>query len=629
MSQPDAEPDAISVPDPEKTKYMPTKNLWTTNKILKGALIFMGILLVIAWILMMLAAKELSAARKAGTWSRELCGYEYMEAETERYKLAAAYQKSAKRLIYAALATFIGLGAIAIATMAFFGADIFVTALRKDNTYNDSTKTSALIWGSVLFVVLALLAQVGTLTGRFGEILNQKSYNEAITVEGANDEIKKKNPLLIQSVILGTLASLGLMFLAYNYVATTDKDANGISFPEMPSASYLGLVVLTFVLATTLSLVLTKYYTRLNAWFSDYGTQTNTLNTDLANVMTEEGPTGTTQDYLRRNIKRLDPNADIGVADALTVNYKDLLYAYVFHADGEEMNYLDKKTVRADDAKRIFETLKSELTTLIPNTDIRKEYTDALDAAYVAVLASLTSSVTRPTITTALLQQAVRDALAKVKQTTPIKLNAALRYYLSSLLANDAPIKVAELRNYVKTIVETHAESAVRMTHADIMAAIEKNIIGKVVIGVSGADLDATVIGTSKDDTRRQALLDSFADGRDNGLDDIKLRTTVGAFLADRIGRLVAEVLATTRTKLDFRDKLSALRSSQMTQEADKFIRAIFIASIVIAALFAYGVFHYFYTKAEDFVTLVSAGVILVLVLAMSFYGWFMGQTII
>lgn len=626
----DIAPATASLAPEAKPLYMPTPKLWTSNSILKGALILMGVILIIAWILMMFAAKELSGARKAGAWSRELCGYEFMEAETERYKLAEAYQKSAKKLIYAALAMFVGLGALAMLTMTGFSLETFIVALRKGTTYNVPEKSVPVFLQGIIFVIiLMLLSQSTTLITRFGQILNQKSYNEAVTVADANEEIKKQNPLLIQSVVLGTLTSLGLLFAAYKFVATEDTGANGISFPKMPSLGYLSLVVLIFIVGGTLSLVLTKYYTLLNAQFSDYNTKTGELNTAIKDILTEEGTMGLTNDYISRNIKRLDPKADVEIADALTVNYPDSLYAYVFHADGDEMNHLDKKTIRADEAKRIFETIKSELNTLIPNVDNRKEYTSAIDSAYVAVLASLSTFVAEPTITESLLKSAIDTPIAKLKTQTSIKLNDAMRYDLGNILNADDPIKVSSLRESIKKVVETYAQSAVKMTHADMMAAIEEKVIGKVFAGKTGTDLDNLEIGKFKDDTRRQAILNSFADGRENGLDDVILKTSVSDFIKDRISALVTIILATTETKLDVRTKLRNLRNSQVTQEADTFVRTMFIASVVIAVLFAYGIFHYFYKRAPDLVTLVSAGLILVLVLALSFYGWFMGQTII
>lgn len=612
---------------PTERYYLPDKNLWLKTPVLKGIVLLMGVILIIAWILMMLAAKELSAARKAGTWSRELCGYEYMEAETERYKLAEVYERSAKRLVYAALAIFVMLGVLGMLTMSLYGLEVSIAGYKILNSANPTIGWGT--FGLIALAFLTLLSQSTTLLTAFGLIANEKSYNEAVTVAGANEEIKKRNPLFIQSVILGTLASAALLFATYNSVAV--KDRGGADLPELPSLNYLMLVVLMFIIGITLSLVLTKYYTRLNAWFSDYDTKTAELNTEIEGLIKNEGDTGITRDYISGNIKRLDPTAPMDLKSTLDVSYGDHLYAYVFHADGDEMSYLDKKTVSTDDAKQIFEVLKMDISSLVPNVDIQKVYKDAIDKAYVAVLASVVSFGTTPTITTALLQTALSDEINKISQTNQytIKLNSALRYYMNNFLKADTPVKVSELRTEIEKIVDTHAQSTGAMSKSAIITAINTNVIGKVFSSVKAADLDNTIIGTYSSDPRRQAISDSFVDGTGNGLDDVVLKTTLIEFLKDRVTTIVAQILATTQSKTNVRTKLDTLRNLQLTAEADTFVRAIFIASVVIAVLLAYGVFHYFYQRNPDLVTLGSAGFILVVVFALSFYGWFMGQTII
>jgi len=52
----------------------------------------------------------------------------------------------------------------------------------------------------------------------------------------------------------------------------------------------------------------------------------------------------------------------------------------------------------------------------------------------------------------------------------------------------------------------------------------------------------------------------------------------------------------------------------------------VYVWSLIIAVLFAYLGFHLLYRRNPEWITIGSVVLILGLVLALSFYGWFMGQ---
>ena len=54
----------------------------------------------------------------------------------------------------------------------------------------------------------------------------------------------------------------------------------------------------------------------------------------------------------------------------------------------------------------------------------------------------------------------------------------------------------------------------------------------------------------------------------------------------------------------------------------------VYIWSLILTVLFAYIAFHKIYRSGPELVTIGSVVLILALVLALSFYGWFMGQAI-
>ena len=627
------------MPDGPNVWKLPTKPI-INDSVLKTTLIAMVVVLFVAWILMMLAARKISEAQKSGIWTQKLCGLEYMEAETERYKLAQAYESYSKRLIYAAIAIFMTLGMLGLLIFTGLGVEVAFRMIRLNKIvsadilrqFGDKNLLNTLI----AIIACTLVYPLITLGTTWGNLIGERSYKEPTTLADAEKVLKDtKNPVLIQTTIIGGLFSAILLYLVYTQYAKSAGDptiANLEGLYNAPSPALFGGILILFFIGMGLTMALTKSYTYLNAWFSDYNTKVSSLNTNLNSLLSDDALKRPTSDYLSDNIKRYNPKADMDLENALELNYKNDMYAYLLHMDGAEVEFLEKTTITPSYAQAIITELKVDLDRLVDSLEQRTRFKANLDAGLLKMFASLSGRAIKPEITVTLLQRVVEDSFrtGNTILNTPISLNNSIRMMLESILSTEKPIKVSELRNAIYKVIDDKATSTPQLSKADMKRSVETLVFAKVFRGITpGPELDNTVLGSTSTDPRRVALLDAFSSNSANGLSGIIINQTLVSYLTDRVAAIIAQMDQTNSQQSDLRTKLSELRRFQLGKENNKFVQMVFIWSIILITLFAFGVFHYFYEINESLVTIFSAGTILVLVFILTFYGWFMGQTMI
>jgi len=599
----------------------------------------MLVILFVAWFLMILSAKKISEAQKNGTWTQKLCGLEYMEAETNRYKLSKVYESYSKRLIYTAIAMFMTLGLIGLIVFTGFGLETIISIIRIGRQDFDTEiaevfgKKSYIVFILCIILTGFLIYTLVPLTNTWKDLIQERSYNEPTSIADAENTIKnKKNPILIQSTVIGGVLSAVLLYIVYTQYAVASKDITSLTLPNAPSPLIFGSILGVFVIGMGLAIGLTKSYTYLNAWFSKYTEEVKSINTDIDSLLSDDALKNQTADYLSDNIKRFNPKADMDIENAIQLNYKDEKYAYLLHMDGSEVEYLEKTTITPNYALAIIEELKVDINRFVDNLELRTKYNTSLDAALLKMFASISGRAIKTEITPALLQTTIETAF-KVGGTIPsisISLNNSIRAMLEVLLGQEKPIKVSEIRTAIHNEIDANAVSTQGMSKQAMKTAVETNVLNVIFARIpAGTERDNTLVGPTSTDGRRASIINSFLSSFDHGLQGLTISQKLVPYLTDRVIAIIKEMDQTNTQQTNLRTKLSELRRFQLSKETNSFVNTVFIWSIILISIFAFGIFHYFYQISPSLVTMFTAGTILVLVFILTFYGWFMGQTMV
>lgn len=636
-------------PDENGDYKMPVKFLAFQRPLVKWAIVLMVLSLVVAWIVMIVGAKRLHEARKLGEWKQQECGREYMEAETARYEMSRVYETHVRRYIYVALAMFMFLAMTSLLLMTAFSAES-VRALWKMGKFLPETGANVFerpgwpIGATVLVAFLALLAQTSTLSGIWGDRMSEKSYTEATTYEAAIKKINTQQmPGLIQGMVIGTLAMIGIVFVMYAKVfkrrgafgdtgvgAPFGSDSGALGFvPDAPPLLSMIALIFFFVAGLALTMALVKSYGALNARFTEYGTKTDAINDVLRKVAEEPGTKDPARDYLLANIRRVHPDAELSVPSALDNNYGSQYYGYAMHEDGTEVGFLNTNRVTLARAEGTIAAIKDYLPVLVLNADLRAAYSRALDGAFAKVAANAKLLSDTPEISIEGLTSAIGDAFRPEDSDAriPVYLNDALRFEMHQLLKADATdeIKVSSVRQVIQTFVEDKAQKLPNMGVSEIMNIVNTELFAKT-FKLSGEDLDNAKL--AREDTKRDDIVNWFKcdASRDNGLCRVILLDSLGTYMQG-LARVIAERLVKADdSQGKIRDAMSELRTNPLPQEADGFIRIVYVWSLILVVIFAYLGFHLLYRRNPGMVTVASVTLILGLVLTLSVYGWFMGQ---
>jgi len=615
--------------------------------LVKWSIRIMACALVVAWIVMMVGAKRLHEARKLGEWKQQECGREYMESETARYEMSKVYESHVRRYIYVALAMFMFLSLSSVLLMALYSIESSIVLFKGFNslkflptkTPNIFERPNKMVGITIVGATLALIAQTSTLSGIWGDRMSEKSYTQATTVAQANEDVNKKQmPALIQATVIGTLAMAAIVFVMYNKIfkqegAFADSAISGaVSFiPDALPLSYFIKLIFMFVLGLALTMGLVKSYGTLNGHFSEYRTKAGDINTSLTAAAAEKSPTEQpTRDYLLNNIRRIDPKAELSVPSALDTNYSSDYYGYAMHEDGAEVGFLNTNRITVDRAAGTIEAMKDDLAVLVQNADIRASYNKALTNALAKAAANAALLSDKPEIAVASLQKAIASAFAPKagEKKIPVQLNDALRFEMNNLLKDTATdsIKLESVRNAITALVTDRAQKKANMGTSEIMGIINSGLFASVFPGKTGADLDNVVL--SREDTKRDSIIDWFKcnSSTNNGLCDVILLESLGSYMSTRAASVASKLVTTNEEQNKIRNGMSMLRQNPLDKQADGFIGMVYIWSLILVVLFAYMAFHKIYRSGPELVTIGSVVLILALVLALSFYGWFMGQ---
>jgi len=611
---------------------------------LKYSIALMVSALVVAWIVMMLGAKRLHEARKLGEWKQQECGQEYMESETARYEMSKVYESHVRRYIYVALAMFMSLSLLSVGLMAIFASESFVLVFFNEKAklkgVSDSVfdKPSKMVGVTIVVATATLLWQTSEISKIWADRMSEKSYTQATTVAAAAEEINEKRmPALIQTSVISAVAMAAIVFVMYNKIfRPPGAFPEYAGFPEflkfVPDAipmPYLIVVIFFFLIGLGLAMGLVKSYGMLNAYFSEYTAKTGEINASLKGIVNDSTMAQQMSDYLLNNIRRIYPKAELNAPNVLSTRYESEYYGYAMHEEGTELKFLNTSRITLVRAQGMIESLKDNLGILVLNNDIREAYKKLLDKAFVKVATSSALLSDKPDVSVGALQLAIAEAFKQVNGAQiPMPLNDALRFDMYQRLKADAgdDIKLSSLRETIDKFVRDRAQMKPNMGHSEIMSTINAELFAKLFPTLKGADLDEARI--SREDTKRDSIIEWFkcSASVNNGLCDVILLESLGTYMSTLAKDVSDRLMLADKTQGTIRDGMSTLRQNSLSGKADEFIGMVYVWSLIIAVLFAYLGFHLLYRRNPEWITIGSVVLILGLVLALSFYGWFMGQ---
>jgi hypothetical protein len=606
---------------------------------LKYSIALMVSALVVAWIVMMLGAKRLHEARKLGEWKQQECGQEYMESETARYEMSKVYESHVRRYIYVALAMFMSLSLLSVALMAIFASESFVLVFFNEKAklkgVSDSvfSKPDKMVGVTIVVATAVLLWQTSEISKIWADRMSEKSYAQATTVAAATEEINEKRmPALIQTSVISAVAMAAIVFVMYNKIFRPPVAfPTGLltSVPDAIPMPYLIVVIFFFLIGLGLAMGLVKSYGMLNAYFSEYTAKTGEINASLKGVVNDSTMAQQMSDYLLNNIRRIYPKAELNAPNVLSTRYESEYYGYAMHEEGTELKFLNTSRITLVRAQGMIESLKDNLGILVLNNDIREAYKKLLDKAFVKVATSSALLSDKPDVSVGALQLAIAEAFKQVNGAQiPMPLNDALRFDMYQRLKADAgdDIKLSSLRETIDKFVRDRAQMKPNMGHSEIMSTINAELFAKLFPTLKGADLDEARI--SREDTKRDSIIEWFkcSASVNNGLCDVILLESLGTYMSTLAKDVSDRLMLADKTQGTIRDGMSTLRQNSLSGKADEFIGMVYIWSLIIAVLFAYLGFHLLYRRNPEWITIGSVVLILGLVLALSFYGWFMGQ---
>jgi hypothetical protein len=534
---------------------------------------------------------------------------------------------------------FMSLSLLSVALMAIFASESFVLvffnekAKLKDISPKVFSKPDKMVGVTIVVATAVLLWQTSEISKIWADRMSEKSYAQATTVAAATEEINEKRmPALIQTSVISAVAMAAIVFVMYNKIfRPSGAFPTGLltSVPDAIPMPYLIVVIFFFLIGLGLAMGLVKSYGMLNAYFSEYTAKTGEINASLKGVVNDSTMAQQMSDYLLNNIRRIYPKAELSAPNVLSTRYESEYYGYAMHEEGTELKFLNTSRITLVRAQGMIESLKDNLGILVLNNDIREAYKKLLDKAFVKVATSSALLSDKPDVSVGALQLAIAEAFKQVNGAQiPMPLNDALRFDMYQRLKADAgdDIKLSSLRETIDKFVRDRAQMKPNMGHSEIMSTINAELFAKLFPTLTGADLDEARI--SREDTKRDAIIEWFkcSASVNNGLCDVILLESLGTYMSTLAKDVSDRLMLADKTQGTIRDGMSTLRQNSLSGKADEFIGMVYIWSLIIAVLFAYLGFHLLYRRNPEWITIGSVVLILGLVLALSFYGWFMGQ---
>ncbi|MFZ9264583.1 MAG: hypothetical protein ACO222_05430, partial [Polynucleobacter sp.] len=313
-----------------------------------------SVVLIVVMLILMVCSVNLSTAYKKGEMTRESCGMEYLEAETERREIQLAWEgdNGVKKIFTAGLAIFLAIAGIGLVILCI---DIFMTSLKKDgnsnNIYKWSSTRPALILSSFL-----ILSSLGTLQAMAILLINGKWWDTTTTDLNAYIKQKMYAPLITVIGTAGIAIILGLVT-----IGQVETQANIVQ--EWVLAA-ITLGVLIFLIP------LLKQYTYFKFYIEDYKKKGEAVMTAIGKV------DGQVAQYIKQN------KADYGETAG-----EDFLY--IMHRDGKEGEFLPVQELGKELLTPIKDSVKILLTDLVVDSTLR----DSLYANFTTNIATASTDL--------------------------------------------------------------------------------------------------------------------------------------------------------------------------------------------------------------------------------------------
>lgn len=542
-----------------------------------------GTVVLTAWILLIVSAYKLSAAKAYGTRKREACGVEYLEAETARYEIYNAFNGSVRKLFRTSIMMLMTVGLIPL--FVAIGVSIFIPW--KQQTLKGWK--SSFVW---LFPILTGMVATAFLKFWGSEVKQGKvsaylsKFNRPFQQNPMMRSVKMLTafvPILVL-LIIGTLLLNGMQF---NLTTDTKSAWLGI---------LLRYTILTIIIGTVLAYVYGDYQTLQTDIAARYSQVKARLETVVSSLL---GNTDFKR-YLEINVKRYMPNLENN-PNLDSAKIKDRLYSFVEHRPGNDTFGYNSQYIMVNKLKEVFDPFIKGTTSI----DDRAALLRLLQLIYT--------------------QGSVDDKyLFKVDK---------LAGWMHEIFGKDTPVSLGLQKSFGKMVTETNA-GITGLTYKSVNGVVEAYIAAPI-------DGDGNAISRfDSEETKKRLtyLMYEIVHRSEYKESELVSYDTVHFYL-DNDSVINDEVIANiseTITKYEksptvdssvsaFQRALRMARESEepMIESTDLFLRHMMTVSLILVAAVVYIVFHQMYVANKGAVVLFTSATILFGIFLITWYSWF------
>lgn len=573
-----------------------------------GIILLGVVLLIIAVIIMFMVYSKMMFACNLGRRKQETCGLEYMEAETIRYEFHKAYNSSVLKLIKVSW------------IMLMVSATLMIAAYILTSLIHESTGTKKMIHSMIGIVLIAcvLSATIKLSMDRSLKVMQELQYGQIDATE------KKK----IFGMLIGMLgATLLVMWtVAFWFISKKSENDNDVNtiLPVLLIAASLTLIVPAAILVFKLHIDL---FNVNGSYVAAATALQNFLNgsftPDIATML---------RNYLAQNINRLEPNrAGVDGTDVPADAYK-----FVEHKDSQTM----------------FDMVS---TNLVPWYIYESKWTEFLEC--IESKCSDLEGDWSQGVQLQVLRMHVDRVMFALLGGIP---QARTDYRFNKVdVANYLDTRVKSWNDVSTTKITTNPSTMDALpgsfTYRELYTwASEKAMVAKEG---SSCDFERCPGGTDDCNTYMfwmhfpiyvvyQWRSDIFSGlSFDKRTMDGRVRNLMTAYTGDDqickhvrekvLGKLMSNVMTTASADtVDFsgmKTQLAILRTKdeEILSSVASIRKVIIFFAIVLIGIPAYMIFHALYKINAGTTTIVTSIAIILCIVAITWYGWFMGALVL
>lgn len=556
---------------------------------------------VVIWIILVHVVSKLIYAKAVGERLQDSCKFEYMENETVRFKITRTYQQYNYLLSKVAPMLFlIPIGFIYIASVE----ETF--RIMRHSVFSSNSLLLKVIGAIILVIYVALPLS----SGLTFVILNSKASTK-YNVPLKDKALQLANNLMYSSLFVAYV----LAFALFMYLKISSRIilfVLGIVFTWIVSAMYLK-----------------NLHGMYNGTIVPYEQKTKEVNT----LIHEKRSSGDAMldRYFLTNIRRAHPKETIDSLGGDT-KYKDKLYAYLMHRNGDETfslsgasHVVSMRTIKEKCKHYYLMSIRTSEADF--NSDIK------------TIEAAVTNKSNIPSLSYTPLSFHVRfymfnllyqNAGMKLPSIQSMNVNVSLPSQIGNLNIDSMTLRTV-LKKYVpypSAIVNVFGDNAPvkKWTASEVLSELLRGGYNSneeaidaflcVLLHVSNFD-DNTMIDLKKFKAKINELQDTLSNFEPASVYAIFSR------VANKVDGLIETLPLRTLQR-----NMAELRNmnAPMIRATNQLTNLVFWASVAIIVAVSFVIFHFIYKRAKDITCIIFTGSVLIVFFVAAWYSWVMGN---